>query len=74
MIGYIIGIVVSLVTLIGLYTKIVFDYAMIKSTLNVQTGILVRVEAFMSNIDKRVSDLEKDVLVIKTQHKQNHKE
>ena len=55
-----------------LYTKIIFDYASIKTNLSGVQEVLTELKIMLSHYDARIDRLERDLTILKTQHAEHH--
>jgi len=62
----------SIATLLVLYTKVIFDYATIKATLNGNTAILIKIETLLNGHDEDIKDLYERVAIMETKHSEHH--
>jgi len=60
------AIIGSIAALLIMYTKVIFDYATIKATLNGNTALLVKIEALFGNYDLRIKNNETDIVALQT--------
>ena len=69
----IIGSAVGLTSLLVLYTKVIFDYATIKSSLLANSTLLHKIEIMLEKNNDSIEDHERRLTIIETQHKSIHK-
>jgi hypothetical protein len=62
-----------IVGFLALYTKVVYDYSKIKTELQNNGAILIKLETMLSNHDKNISDLDTRLTMLETKHNEHHK-
>jgi hypothetical protein len=62
-----------IVGFLALYTKVVYDYSKIKTELQNNGAILIKLETMLSNHDKVIDELATRLTTLETKHNEHHK-
>ena len=68
----ILGIVVAILAILGVFFKIVFDYATLKATTNQILAGVLEIKKYLADHDRRLDDVEDRLLKLETEHCYNH--
>jgi len=68
----ILGVIVAILAILGVFFKIVFDYATLKATTTQILAGIMDIKKYLSDHDERLDKVEDRLLRLETEHCHNH--